>query len=287
MSGPHVSLRYHEANEDTGSQSPLSSDGGQDSNSTNEAMSFGWSTVYPLLFASLHPLLAPIIYAYRYDRLRGEILKAVCDSLSLCFNHDKSTSSCTNSSRLTNKGFNSTSTYGGTPCIRQTIAIPVTEATAMSENAKTTLVNDKHYDVANKSPARPSIVVSTCEPYDSSNFIPESTFGETSRNPNISIQIDSVDETGPQDPICVPQESRSNSPVILRRQDSSVDCNDGSVGMVRMERSMGNFVNCLTVWMNSYSRRWLQHRESVTSTASFITLLSHKYHNKSQPVANV
>lgn len=58
-------------------------------------------------------------------------------------------------------------------------------------------------------------------------------------------------------------------------------------GIVRVERSVGNFFNYLNVWVNSYSRRWLQHRESVTSTASFITLLSSKYHNKTHTAANV
>lgn len=36
------------------------------------------------------------------------------------------------------------------------------------------------------------------------------------------------------------------------------------------------FFNFLNDWMSSYSRRWNQHRDSVTSTASFITLLSNR-----------
>lgn len=43
-----------------------------------------------------------------------------------------------------------------------------------------------------------------------------------------------------------------------------------------ISKANNGFLNFINGWMSSYSRRWHQHRESVTSTASFITLLSNR-----------
>jgi len=293
VSGSRVSLNPHETNEDEETQlQSLLSLGKRLSPVLSNEMS-KWNSVYPLLFASLHPLLASVFYAYRYKRLRLEILRVICDTFSICGRQDQrnaSAASCaTSSSHLNNGRLSSSSTCGGSPCIRQTIAIPegVCRVTSTNVNKSASEANGTQLTSTNRLGVErdvPQIVISSGDS-PTAVQLPESS-SET-KHSSISIRIDSVEaDESPRDLICLPCEQRGECHLGMRRVEIPSD--DGSSeSVVRMERSMGTFVNCLTVWMNSYSRRWLQHRESVTSTASFITLLSSKYHNKAHPVANV
>lgn len=277
-----------------------------------------WSTtVLPLLFAALHPILSPLFYAYRYKRLRTEIFRWIS---SLCIPSN-------DNNRWDGKGgrggaytstMHTNSISGGIPCIRQ--AIITQNQTSPPPSAEVVLSGHQYHEIP--TPPSGGNVAKTC--------------GDTGiERVNLILDEDISDYPVPGEKVCDDQASDQNRSYNFQTPTSNicinifsseedednenqggdraldVDHNDGGDtdegpsphhfnsgsgssnsnafvgGIVRVERSMGNFFNYLNVWVNSYSRRWLSHRESVTSTASFITLLSSKYHNKTPTVASV
>lgn len=198
----------------------------------------------PTLLACLHPILSPLVYVYRYQKVRSELktfLKKKISSLNCC--HEKhDPTDCQDFVQQCN---NLPHTLPGPSCAD---AAENLEPPVMSTvDSETIITVDVEYLSASECGAE---LVAEC---------PSKIQAQVSchvAHSSVSIQVEED----------------------VRRQECSEsdsenqDCREEQVISIETKTKNGllEYVRC---WV---SRRWNHHRDSVASTASFITLLSNR-----------
>ncbi|ODN02364.1 C-X-C chemokine receptor type 5 [Orchesella cincta] len=198
----------------------------------------------PTILACCHPLLSPVVYVYRYKKVRSE--------LTLLLNKLISSMNCCNN--------------GSTDC--QDIV-------------------HQFNNLAQKLPASPSVdvVINMLESQAMSNTNSDTTLSVNSRNTNTdNLSSDSSGLTEKAYPIssifCDDKQQLSTE-----GSETDLESQEYHEQRVISEETRSGLFHLISCWVGSYSRRWNRHRESVTSTASFVTLLSNR--NRSIPSVDI